>query len=281
MTEAVRKRYEEGLDRLRSIVTRTGEARDSIQSLLRLAASNMYDALEINPEADLEDIINELRNSIEFIALENMRQAAREADDEEGESISDMALAFTFTRLDISAPAQKYATALSQEVKWFVAAGFAYGALRDYLRDPLGFLALESSKPSQKNPTKQTMGRMTLAPVFMDGNRRRSLSEVLGDFRGSITAVGSGNSYDVSRSIWMFLNVTSMEAHTDALIMKWTNQGSVGFYVYRASNYDCPLCDEQCGWLHPLTGETPPYHPHCVCCMVEVRANESLEDFEK
>ena len=121
---------------------------------------------------------------------------------------------------------------------------------------------------------------MTLAPVFMDGKRRRSLSEVLADFRHSITAVGSGNSSQVGQSVWMFLNVTSMEAYNDALAMKWAGKGAIGFFVYRASTYDCPLCDEQCGWLHPLTGETPPYHPHCVCVTIEAYSGENEGDFE-
>jgi hypothetical protein len=281
MTEAVRKRYEDGLETLRSIVARTGDARDSVRALIRAAASSMLDALEKDPDADLEGIIEEFRAAVEAIVMENMRLAAAEADDEDDENpVSGVALALTFARVDISAPVQKYATALSQEVKWFVAGGFAYSALRDYLKDPLGFLASESLKPAQKYVKKQTEGRMTLAPVFMDGKRRRSLSEVLGDFRGSITAVGSGNSYEVGKSAWMLLNVTSMEAYNDALAMRWTNGGAVGFYVFRASTFDCPICDEQCGWLHPLTGETPPYHPNCVCCMVEAYPNETQADFE-
>lgn len=281
MTQEVRKRYEDALDTLRSIVARTGDARDAIQSLIRLTASAMLDALERDPDADLDDIIEEFRTAVEEIVMDNMRQAAADAEDEDDENpVSGISLALTFARVDISAPVQKYATALSQEVKWFVAGGFAFAALRDYLKDPLGFLASESTKPAQKKVTNQSEARLTLAPVFMEGKRRRSLSEVLDDFRRSVTAVGSGNSYQVGKSVWMLLNVTSMEAYNDALVMKWANQGAIGFFVYRASTYDCPLCDEQCGWLHPLTGETPPYHPHCVCCMVEVRANDGLEDFE-
>jgi hypothetical protein len=281
MTEAVRKRYEDGLETLRSIVARTGDARDSVRALIRAAASSMLDALEKDPDADLEGIIEEFRAAVEAIVMENMRLAAAEADDEDDENpVSGVALALTFARVDISAPVQKYATALSQEVKWFVAGGFAYSALRDYLKDPLGFLASESLKPAQKYVKKQTEGRMTLAPVFMDGKRRRSLSEVLGDFRGSVSAVGSGNSYEVGGSAWMLLNYTSMSAYNDALAMKWTNGGAIGYYVYRGSTYDCPICDEQCGWLHPLTDMAIPAHPHCVCITVAAYAGEAQPDFE-
>lgn len=281
MTGEVRKRYEGALEVLRKIVDRTGVARDRIQALIRRAASEIAGALEEDPDADIDGIIGEFRNAVEAIVMENMREAAREAGGVEDGGVADVALALTFTRVDVSAPVQRYATALSQEVKWFVAGGFSVKAINDYIRDPLGFLAAESTKPLQKGrPARQSAGRMTLAPVFTDGKRRRSLSEVLADFRGSVTAVGSGNSYQVGKSAWMLLNVTSMEAYNDALAAKWTGRGAVGFYVFRASDYDCPICDEQCGWLHPLTGETPPYHPHCVCCMVEAYAGETGADFE-
>lgn len=281
MTEVVKKRYEDALEVIRSIVERTKEARDTIQALIRAAAFAMLDALEKDPDADLEDIILEFREAVESIVMENMRQAARKADDEEDENpVSEVALALTFARVDISAPVQKYASALSQEVKWFVAGGFAYAAIRDYLKDPLGFIATESMKPAQKKVARQTDGRMTLAPVFMEGKRRRTLSEVLADFRGSVTAVGSGNSYQVGKSAWMLLNVTSMEAYNDALSRRWTSTGAIGYYVFRASTYDCPICDEQCGWLHPLTDMAIPAHPNCCCVTVEAYAGETQGDFE-
>lgn len=281
MTEVVKKRYEDALEVIRAIVARTKEARDTIQALIRAAAFAMLDALEKDPDADLEDIILEFREAVEAIVMENMRQAAREADDEEDENpVSEVTLALTFARVDISAPVQKYASALSQEVKWFVAGGFAYAAIRDYLKDPLGFIATESMKPAQKKVARQTDGRMTLAPVFMEGKRRRTLSEVLADFRGSVTAVGSGNSYQVGKSAWMLLNVTSMEAYNDALSRRWTSTGAIGYYVFRASTYDCPICDEQCWWLHPLTDMAIPAHPNCCCVTVEAYAGETQGDFE-
>lgn len=281
MTQEIRDRYESALEKLRSVVTRTGDARDRIQALIRDTASRLYDTLERDPSADTDEIIEDFKGLVEEIALENMRSAAREAQDEDDEDAADVALTLTLSRVDLTTPVKRYATALSQEVKWFVAGGFAYNALREYMKDPLGFLAAESMKPAQKGrATKQSEGRMTLAPVFMDGKRRRSLSEVLTDFRHSITAVGSGNSYQVGKSVWMFLNVTSMEAYNDALAMKWAGKGAVGYYVFRASTYDCPLCDEQCGFLHPLAEMVVPIHPHCVCVTIEAYSGEAEGDFE-
>ncbi len=283
MSPEVRERYEKALDVLRGIVAGTGEARDRIQSLLRATASEIKDALEREGEdADFDGIIEAFRVATEEIVMENMRVAAGAAEDADSEpGLADIAIAASFVGIDISTPIERYASALSQEVKWFVAGGFAYSALRDYLKDPMGFLAAESVKPAKKgSTTRQSAGRMTLAPAFMDGRRRRSLSEVLADFRDSVTAVGSGNSYQVGKSVWMLLNVTSMEAYNEALAMKWSGRGAIGYYVFRASTYDCPLCDEQCGYLHPLTEMVVPVHPHCVCVTIEAYGNETQEDFE-
>ena len=282
MSPEVRERYEKALDVLRGIVAATGEARDRIQALIRATASEIADTLERDGNAEFDSIIEAFRIATEEIVMENMRFAARAAEDENSqEGLADIALMATFASIDVSTPVERYASALSQEVKWFVAGGFAYSALRDYLNDPLGFLATESVKPAQKGrATRQSNGRMTLAPVFVDGKRRRSLSEVLTDFRSSVTSVGSGNSYQVGKSVWMLLNATSMEAYNDALAMKWAGRGAIGYYVFRASTYDCPLCDEQCGRLHPLTEMVVPVHPHCVCITIEAYRREAQEDFE-
>lgn len=282
MSPEVRKRYDEALDVLRGIVARTGDARNRIQALIRSVAMEIADALEKDESADIDHLIEAFRVSVEEIVMENMREAARAAEDEDSEpGLADISMALTFTRIDIDTPVRRYASALSQEVKWFVAGGFAYAALRDYIKDPLGFLASESMKPAQKGrATRQSEGRMTLAPVFLDGKRRRSLSEVLADFRENISDVGSGNSYQVGKSAWMLLNYTSMTAYSDALAMKWAGRGAIGYYVFRASTYDCPLCDEQCGFLHPLTEMVVPVHPHCVCVTIEAYGGEAQEDFE-
>ena len=280
MTPEIRRRYEDALDTLRGIVADTGDARDRVQALLRATAFKIMEALEAGEDTD--SIIEDFRAQAENIVIENMQKAAEAAQDEDDKSsLPIVSLSLTLDRTDVATPIEHYSNALSQEVAWFVAGGFAYSALRDYLKDPLGFLASESMKPAPKGQAKrQTDGRMTLAPVFMDGKRRRSLSEVLADFRRSITSVGSGNSYQVGRSIWTILNVTSMRAYEDALVMKWAGKGAIGYYVFRASTYDCPTCDELCGYLHPLTDMVVPAHPNCVCITVEAYQGEDDADFE-
>lgn len=43
------------------------------------------------------------------------------------------------------------------------------------------------------------------------------------------------------------------------------NSGAVGYFVYRGSSYDCPVCDDLCGYMHPLDTMVIPAHPNCAC----------------
>jgi len=46
--------------------------------------------------------------------------------------------------------------------------------------------------------------------------------------------------------------------------------GAVGFYVYRGSSYDCPLCDSYVGY-HDISKEgIVPVHANCMCYVVYV-----------
>lgn len=41
--------------------------------------------------------------------------------------------------------------------------------------------------------------------------------------------------------------------------------GAVGYLVHRGSSYPCPVCDDLCGYVHPLNTMVIPAHPNCVC----------------
>ena len=41
--------------------------------------------------------------------------------------------------------------------------------------------------------------------------------------------------------------------------------GAVGYFVHRGSSYNCPVCDDLCGYIHPLDTMVIPAHPNCAC----------------
>lgn len=40
---------------------------------------------------------------------------------------------------------------------------------------------------------------------------------------------------------------------------------AIGYFVYRGSSYYCPVCDDLCGYMHPLDRMVIPAHVNCVC----------------
>lgn len=41
--------------------------------------------------------------------------------------------------------------------------------------------------------------------------------------------------------------------------------GAVGYFVHRGSSYNCPVCDDLCGYMHPLNTMVIPAHVSCKC----------------
>lgn len=40
---------------------------------------------------------------------------------------------------------------------------------------------------------------------------------------------------------------------------------AIGYFVHRGSSYNCPVCDDLCGYIHPLDTMVIPAHPNCAC----------------
>lgn len=41
--------------------------------------------------------------------------------------------------------------------------------------------------------------------------------------------------------------------------------GAIGYRVFRGSSYDCPICDDLCGYVHDMDVMVIPAHISCVC----------------
>lgn len=41
--------------------------------------------------------------------------------------------------------------------------------------------------------------------------------------------------------------------------------GAIGYFVHRGSSYNCPVCDDLCGYMHPLNTMVIPAHVSCKC----------------
>ena len=78
-------------------------------------------------------------------------------------------------------------------------------------------------------------------------------------------------------------NVTNMAAIT--LQMAWNKEqetefkenGAVGFYQMRGSNYPCDICDMEVGYHLGDMDEKPLVHPHCQCIRIPIYNKEEMD----
>lgn len=70
--------------------------------------------------------------------------------------------------------------------------------------------------------------------------------------------------------------ITLQMAWMRSLVMDYAEEGAVGIYVLRGSDYDCPLCDSIVGF-HPTEDASSvlPVHPNCMCYAVPVYLSDT------
>lgn len=85
------------------------------------------------------------------------------------------------------------------------------------------------------------------------------------------------------------VNVTNMAKITLAMAwnrlqgMSFQNNGAIGYYQLRGSNYPCRSCDDEVGFHLGIEEifEKPLVHPHCMCYRVPIYLNEEIENLNE
>lgn len=83
-------------------------------------------------------------------------------------------------------------------------------------------------------------------------------------------------------------NVTNMAKTTLQMVwmrsqaMDFQEQGAIGYYQLRGSNYNCDVCDNEVGFHKGIADIfiTPLPHPHCACYRIPVFTKEQIENIE-
>lgn len=77
-----------------------------------------------------------------------------------------------------------------------------------------------------------------------------------------------------------YQNIMRNVRHTIALAWGKAEQeygesiGAIGFRVFRGSSYPCPICDDECAYIHKMGDPAPPFHWHCVCAIEFIFKND-------
>lgn len=101
------------------------------------------------------------------------------------------------------------------------------------------------------------------SPLWQDAFNAGYLSEAIRGFGGYV--YGKGNQKDVLKALTEIGQYAINEAFQYGRLLHFGKTGAIGYIIHRGSDYDCPHCDSNCGFLIPLDDIRVPQHPRCVC----------------
>lgn len=76
---------------------------------------------------------------------------------------------------------------------------------------------------------------------------------------------GRGNQKNVLSALTEIEQYAINEAFQYGRLLHYGKTGAIGYIIHRGSDYDCPHCDSNCGFIIPLNDIRLPQHPRCVC----------------
>lgn len=98
-----------------------------------------------------------------------------------------------------------------------------------------------------------------------------------GVVKGNVGLSNNGST-NVTNMARITLQMTWMRSQA----MDFQEQGAIGYYQLRGSNYNCDVCDNEVGFHKGIADIfiTPLPHPHCACYRIPVFAKEQIENIE-
>lgn len=206
-------------------------------------------------DASLDAKVNSLLVELSDAVLEDTYTSARIGLDEEEDK--DTVLAWAKLTTDAQNTVDKYSSHLKFLLEGWLAIGFANKISRgQLLTDIMAYM---------DNPYISPLWR----DAFADGMQYASRIIREGGWKwGKGTPISPVKGMALTQS--HFINT----AYQKGVINGFVRKGAIGYRVHRGSDYDCPVCDEACEGIHPLTEIVTPLHPHCVCYCTPVFEGE-------
>lgn len=98
-----------------------------------------------------------------------------------------------------------------------------------------------------------------------------------GVVKGNVGLSNNGST-NVTNMARITLQMTWMRSQA----MDFQEQGAIGYYQLRGSNYNCDVCDNEVGFHKGIADIfiTPLPHPHCACYRIPVFTKEQIENIE-
>lgn len=236
-------------------------SKDALRELIALARpyAGLKEDFTFSADTELSSnaaiLLLGLSNGIISAAEEETRVLLEDEDDD----VTEEAVAFALLNADgvyAEETFDRHASRLMYLAEGWAAIGFAEG-LSDaqIVNNTLSYGGSPSASELWRRAAEN--GRYQ-ASCINDGDLVRGR----GILKDPIAALALAASVLVSRGYW----------HGSVFSMR--RKGVQYYRVVRGSNYPCPICEDLCAALHPVTETVLPAHPRCCCYAVPVSDSE-------
>lgn len=217
-----------------------------IRAILRIAEKYRWLGREFtfsatDIDARVDAMLDELAKTAYMLAEEGMEHALKATDEEDSRDTI-----FMYAR-SRNADTDKYTRRLKAVLEGWLAIAFAGGINQGKL--------LAAIMTYMDNPYISPYWRSAIK----DGRFKPDIIKA-GGYR-----YGKGSPYSPVKGMTLIITSLINTTFQYASVDSFRRMGAIGYRVLRTTTYDCPICDELCVGIHPLSEVVLPAHIHCAC----------------
>ena len=112
------------------------------------------------------------------------------------------------------------------------------------------------------NQILRYIGNPFASPMWQEAFNEGYLSTAI---RSGGYSYGKGNQRNVLSALADIESYAINEAFQYGRLLHYGKTRAIGYIIHRGSDYDCPHCDSNCGFVIPLDDIRLPQHNRCVC----------------
>ena len=228
-----------------------GRLRDSIPEIIRECMAFAYLGKNfIFDVADLSDRVNQRLISLSDEILDDIEARARKAieyaEEEEDEDAILLYIKRQIGEEDIVQRLDKHCSTLRYFLEGWIAIGMV-NKLKEY---------------ELTNNILSYIDNPFASPLWQEAFNAGYLSTAI---RSRGYSYGKGNQRNVLSALTEIERYAINEAFQYGRLLHYGKTGAIGYIIHRGSNFDCPHCDSNCGFVIPLDDIRLPQHNRCCC----------------
>lgn len=225
--------------------------RDSIPEIIRECMAFAYLGKSFTFDvSDLSDRVNQRLISLSDEILDDIESRARKAieyaEEEEDEDAILLYIKRQIGEEDIVQRLDKHCSTLRYFLEGWIAIGMV-NKLKEY---------------ELTNNILSYIDNPFASPLWQEAFNAGYLSTAI---RSKGYSYGKGNQRNVLSALTEIERYAINEAFQYGRLLHYGKTGAIGYIIHRGSNFDCPHCDSNCGFVIPLDDIRLPQHNRCCC----------------